>query len=73
MSTDTTTRLGQPYHFTVKTYAAKEGRVPFTIELSVHLADNDVDQILNENGAIKQGLAKIIKLYEDLGYTHAVK
>lgn len=68
------TKLVQPYHFTVKTYAQRyDGKVPFSVEVSVHLSMYEIDEIENENGAIQTGLKKIIKMYTDLGYAHVAE
>ena len=56
-------RLFQPLHFTVKTFA----KGFFSIETSVHLAPEEVDKILDEDGPIVQGIKNLRKLYEDQG------
>lgn len=71
MEGETVNRLAQPYHFTVKTFAERyDGRKPFTVEISMHLSISDIDNLDQEGSPYKVGMEKIIKDYENRGYSH---
>lgn len=71
---ETVNRLAQPYHFSVKTYAQRyDGKIPFTIETSVHLSINDIDEMDKNESAMQVGFNKLVKFYEDQGYSHVAK
>lgn len=74
MAEETISKLAQPYHYTVKTYAQRyDGKIPFTVETSVHLSLADIDTMEDPNSPINVGLRKMIKVYEDMGYSHVPK
>lgn len=65
-TTTSVSKLAQPYHFAIKTYA----KGTFSIDLSIHLAEEEIDNILTEDGPIVQGLKNLKKLYQDEGFTY---
>jgi len=64
--TTSVSKLAQAYHFSCKTYA----KGTFSIDISVHLAPEEIDNILTEAGPIVQGLKNLKKLYQDEGFTY---
>jgi len=61
------TKVVQPYHFTVNTYA----KGFYTIECSVHLSKDQIATMSDENSPIVQGIKKLRDTYEAMGYVHA--